>query len=522
MSQEKQNEPKKLEVTKELRDYHNSEIRYVCTDENYIYSGAFDGSFKALPIESVDRKQAKVFPVHTSMLFQIQNFGDNLIICGSDGGIYIVDRKTGDKILTFEKPNNFTSIVYETFQYKDMVISISACETIYFFKAQTGKIIKKLQITQGDNIYCADIKDDIFLAGGLKGILYFIDLNTLEIKKKVDHDCSIEGLCVDNEIVYYVLSKEADNVVLLNINTYKHIKFLEGHTDKMVVVKKMMGHLFTVSQNFVIRIWDLNTHECKFIINTTMEVWSIDCTDKYLVCAMSKSLILVDISEHIIYNPRLDFYDLFENKTLTDNEIHGMAVHGSIIEIRARETFNNVKKSLESNYSKEQTLQFLEWAYGKPGNYQKILQIFQKLKIENYQDKNNFQLDLKNCYQDDDSKDFFLVVNTAYSDCEEDEDDDLEEIPIHKVILIAHCGLFRDFFENIKEETNKVTDYSGKSIESIEQFIKYLYFGEFNLTADDDPQLIIEELEDAGSYYQLNQIEKYESYIKKLKNEYNL
>ncbi|KAJ6250059.1 hypothetical protein M0813_16431 [Anaeramoeba flamelloides] len=60
-------------------------------------------------------------------------------------------------------------------------------------------------------------------------------------------------------------------------------------------------------------------------------------------------------------------------------------------------------------------------------------------------------------------------------------------------------------FENITEESKSVKDYSGKSIESIEILIKYFYTEKIELTADHDPLLIIEELEDSIEYYQLNE-----------------
>ncbi|KAJ3436092.1 hypothetical protein M0812_18138 [Anaeramoeba flamelloides] len=118
---------------------------------------------------------------------------------------------------------------------------------------------------------------------------------------------------------------------------------------------------------------------------------------------------------------------------------------------------------------------------------------------------------LHDLFNDEDSKDFTLLIKNDDDDDddedeEEDEDEDeYEEIPVHKIILLTRSGLFREMFENITEESKSVKDYSGKSIESIEILIKYFYTEKIELTADHDPLLVIEELEDSIEYYQLNE-----------------
>ncbi|KAJ3436095.1 btk-binding protein-related [Anaeramoeba flamelloides] len=106
---------------------------------------------------------------------------------------------------------------------------------------------------------------------------------------------------------------------------------------------------------------------------------------------------------------------------------------------------------------------------------------------------------LHDLFNDEDSKDFTLLIKN------DEDEDEYEEIPVHKIILLTRSGLFREMFENITEESKSVKDYSGKSIESIEILIKYFYTEKIELTADHDPLLIIEELEDSIEYYQLNE-----------------
>ncbi|KAJ3448509.1 regulator of chromosome condensation [Anaeramoeba flamelloides] len=103
-------------------------------------------------------------------------------------------------------------------------------------------------------------------------------------------------------------------------------------------------------------------------------------------------------------------------------------------------------------------------------------------------------------------------------------DEAIEEIPVHDFILFARSGLYRAFFDYIKENqiTNKVKDYSEKSISTLRIFIKFLYFDKLIFTKDDDIKLVIEELSDASEYYQLNPRSKLVFQINQMKKKFKL
>ncbi|KAJ5080113.1 ankyrin repeat-containing [Anaeramoeba ignava] len=68
--------------------------------------------------------------------------------------------------------------------------------------------------------------------------------------------------------------------------------------------------------------------------------------------------------------------------------------------------------------------------------------------------------------------------------------------------LTRMCDLYRGMFLSVKDDSNSVSDYSGKSFNTINLFIRYLYiddFDESDLTYD-----VIHELSDAKDYYQLS------------------
>ncbi|KAJ5076377.1 hypothetical protein M0811_06376 [Anaeramoeba ignava] len=97
--------------------------------------------------------------------------------------------------------------------------------------------------------------------------------------------------------------------------------------------------------------------------------------------------------------------------------------------------------------------------------------------------------DLQKLYQNESTKDFTII-------CGEEE----KEIKVHKLILIIRSELFKGMFLSVQDSSNQVHDYSGKSFETLNQLIYFLYHDEFN-----EKEINQEEFEDVKDYYQLNE-----------------
>ncbi|KAJ6234770.1 btk-binding protein-related [Anaeramoeba flamelloides] len=204
----------------------------------------------------------------------------------------------------------------------------------------------------------------------------------------------------------------------------------------------------------------------------------------------------------------------------------------ALVECRTKLTIDQIQRKLfgeKSTTNKEQTLCFLKWVYYDEISDQETLeQTFDSLELTFPPSVDNtLEKDIAQLYKDDDSKDFKILVEI--DDEEEDEDEEnkdfnYEEIPVHKFILLARSGLFRAMFDNVneKDNTNKVQDYSHKTIESLEILIKYFYTNSIEMTADEDPELIVDELSDAVEYYQLNDQCNLDSELMKIKKQFNL
>ncbi|KAJ6230954.1 btk-binding protein-related [Anaeramoeba flamelloides] len=193
-----------------------------------------------------------------------------------------------------------------------------------------------------------------------------------------------------------------------------------------------------------------------------------------------------------------DLEKLLKNGYFSDCNIQDIPVHKILIETRIGKTFDLIKKYLESNCKLNEIQDLLKWIYcDQMINFKRTNEILNHFGIQDAQKTKLLKNDLKQLLFDEQTSDFKLVIKN------EDEDDE-EELYIHKFILAARSGLFLNMFQNLEENLQKVKDYSGKSLETIELLISFLYTDELPITADTDQEFIKEEFEDIVEYYQLN------------------
>ncbi|KAJ3441378.1 btk-binding protein-related [Anaeramoeba flamelloides] len=205
-----------------------------------------------------------------------------------------------------------------------------------------------------------------------------------------------------------------------------------------------------------------------------------------------------------------DFAQLYEQQnSLLESEIHGIRFHRGMFECRAHRTLDNDVLSILANFSKNHVQQLFQWMYSDFCMNEKLLgEICEKIGIKDPTSRRLSQ-DLKLAWKNEESKDFSIIV-------EEDESEDPEEFKVHRFVLQARSGMFRDMFLNVGNVTNSVKDYKNLSYETMEFLLKFFYTNELILTADDDPELILEELGDAIEYYQLSESSELQDFLSNL------
>ncbi|KAJ3432719.1 ankyrin repeat-containing protein [Anaeramoeba flamelloides] len=158
------------------------------------------------------------------------------------------------------------------------------------------------------------------------------------------------------------------------------------------------------------------------------------------------------------------------------------------------------------NFEKREIDLMMKWVYGGTCNDEnKTLLTFLisalNLPEEIFKEKSfkrGLKRDLADLYNDNDSKDFILVV----SELNKKEEVVEKEIPVHRLVLIANSELFREMLVNVDQESNRVHDYTGRSYEAIFYLIKYYYTDQLD---EKISSKALDELYYAEEFYQLSE-----------------
>ncbi|KAJ5070582.1 ankyrin repeat-containing protein [Anaeramoeba ignava] len=209
-----------------------------------------------------------------------------------------------------------------------------------------------------------------------------------------------------------------------------------------------------------------------------------------------------------------DFKTLYKNQEFCDLTIHcidgKINLHKTIFNARV----NDFTKAI--NFLQDQPLKstkrIVKFLYTgmikKETDFSNVKNFYEKID-ENYKKrigKKGLISDISKLYEKKDTSNFIIKVLD-------------QEIHVHREILIARCGLFQGMFLAARDDkSNFVNDYSGKSFQAISLFIKFLYFD----VLDDIQNLdLIDELNDAHDYYQLNSNSIFYSELEKIKDKTN-
>ncbi|KAJ6230951.1 claret [Anaeramoeba flamelloides] len=135
-----------------------------------------------------------------------------------------------------------------------------------------------------------------------------------------------------------------------------------------------------------------------------------------------------------------DLRILYETKKFCNCEIGTLGnlipVHKALIECRTKLTIDQIQNKLfgEKSINKEQTLNFLKWIYyDEISDIEKLEQTFNLLELKFPPSVDNtLEKDIAQLYQDDDSKDFKILVKID----DKDEEEEKKRIMIMKRIMI--------------------------------------------------------------------------------------
>ncbi|KAJ3430112.1 btk-binding protein-related [Anaeramoeba flamelloides] len=324
------------------------------------------------------------------------------------------------------------------------------------------------------------------------------------------------------------------------------VRTQEGKSQVYISKSTNYPKLWNGLSEYKIRTMQMNCHDCTFttednkvLVSKSTGISFLDITDRLpeipktkrwqQVChAWDTLLFPVDNETNTILE---DLQRVYQNQILTDRQftsetLKEFKVHQTWIESRFQCAFERID-GLFIGLNVDVCEELLDWCYGISSHHQlsqKAINFLESIQVD---PENTPEEDLKKLYQNNSTKNFIILVKVTDGEEGEDEDEEeqeeeFEEIPVHKFVLLTRSGLFREMFKNVTKESNSVTDYSGKEIESIESLIKYLYTNTLELTADDDPQMVVEDLENAIEYYKLNEKSNLNQELEQIKKLFNL
>ncbi|KAJ5076892.1 ynein regulatory complex subunit 5 [Anaeramoeba ignava] len=198
-----------------------------------------------------------------------------------------------------------------------------------------------------------------------------------------------------------------------------------------------------------------------------------------------------------------DMERLFVNAEMTDLELSTLdekiLVHSFIFKMRLGNTMLNKLIEVAKSKTEQITRHFCKWIYtGFVINQQFQQDVFEfaqeigmnEQEFESKSFKKGLINDLIKSYSNQEMNDFKIFVGEN------------EFVEANKGILFARSGLFRSMFLSVKDSSNQVHDYNNKSKQSIQEFIKFLYFEEIDSST---PLNILQEMSEMDDYYQLSE-----------------
>ncbi|KAJ5073853.1 guanine nucleotide-binding protein g(o) subunit alpha [Anaeramoeba ignava] len=201
-----------------------------------------------------------------------------------------------------------------------------------------------------------------------------------------------------------------------------------------------------------------------------------------------------------------DFLNFYNRKELCDSELETkqqerVCYHSFILKMRLEEPFLSKISEISKLLAKEELESFLYFLYSGiipfgPNGYKHVISVLVKLGlkeewIDQKREREGLLKDLKKIFQNQEF-DFFIISNG-------------KSLGVHRVILAARSELFRGMFLSVQDDSNKVSDYSGKSSQTVEIMTNFFYLDNLENFENFGNEKIKRELIELFDYYQINQ-----------------
>ncbi|KAJ3443067.1 lissencephaly-1 [Anaeramoeba flamelloides] len=459
--------PKEISIEKIIRsrDYkieNEHLITSVYIDKENLYLGIQNGDFIKTPLYDLKLKNSTIYNFHNYWIFQIRKRKrkrkrktktktktktkeKGLIVTSSrDGKIILTDPKTQKKVKEFDGSYE----VYQTIDYDDRIYSFSSSKRIVCWDFETTKLVKAIQ-TKYRSHNCAAFESESgkIFSGTNEGNVVVLDPERNKVVRsfRAYKDSSVGDITSKDGIVYTACNiSNFGTIKGWDAHTYRKVKTFEGHKRGSFRLKTKWNYLFSLGNDQKIKIWDLETTRCLYFISFENRCKDFDFHKKFIYAGNGDHLAMINLETELeitefLSQSSYNFLNLFKNPKFCDFKIFDYPVHKFLIKLRCGTETEEVKITLENNFTKEKAFKFLEWVYGSYGqkksklNISEIQKIAYKFGITREElVKKTLQSDLTKAFYDQNSKDFSLIVkdhdkNNEYEEQEENKEEENKE-----------------------------------------------------------------------------------------------
>ncbi|KAJ5068316.1 ankyrin repeat-containing protein [Anaeramoeba ignava] len=171
--------------------------------------------------------------------------------------------------------------------------------------------------------------------------------------------------------------------------------------------------------------------------------------------------------------------------------------HSLILKLRLENQFEKFLENIQKEpFEIAETI--LEFIYtGYPFRNQIVIDFFNDLFGDSFfpkkVGKKNLIKDLTNLFNDSESKDFEIIIESNKSN---------SVIKVHKLILFARSELFKGMFLSVNDPSNSVVEQSKKSFQTMESLISFFYTDSIDISKLSKSSK--KELFDSINYFGLN------------------
>ncbi|KAJ3441796.1 regulator of chromosome condensation [Anaeramoeba flamelloides] len=291
------------------------------------------------------------------------------------------------------------------------------------------------------------------------------------------------------------------------LHSFKKIKPLKnvikigcGHLYSLVVTKS--GEFYCFGSRVHTKFKKLGQTIFKLDFNMGNFPFSKICVGHNFNCSILQSFSLIEE----------DFLNFFKSQELADYKIQDIPVHSFILKLRTGNQDLKQITDILKQYPKNQVYDYLQWIYsGQIIDNELINTICADFGINSPSERTLLK-SISSLYSQEDQKDFAICVIKNKKK--------ISHIKVHKILLQARCGMFLEMFKTISQNMECVSDYSNKSVLSMQKFMKYLYTDVFEINENDDIDFLKSQFEDVRDYYQLNKATSIYQTILDFENKY--